>query len=558
MISRITGLEIENFRCISGAHKVSLDSPVVLIHGPNGSGKSTLLQALEYALTGKVQDLQRYGDDYPRCLVNQFAHDDMSVKVRFRDENQREACSGAGVQHECAPQSIQIYFRERAFLSQQQLTRLLETYEGDPGPGGEQPLVRFIQDLLQLDDLVSLNEGLHPAMDRRWLRKECHKLVELEEEAQLLTAQASAARETSQIAVDSATASIESLITLIRDVRLANLPQVDASATLEELDSLRGLLSEMSLALAAAVERSAMHIERLGDARRVEEDAAEHGSDAAKAALATLDAARAEMRQSEGKLAALREVVEPSVLNLGAEFARLAEEHDSLAFLASCEERLAKLEEELQDQLERVVAGSGNLALWRDQLAAQVSQLEGLSDVSDDQLAYFEALSALLMEAQPLADSDLCPVCGRDYSELQLGALQDAIRSRVDELARECSLGVDRARERKQLTSAMARLNDLISTTQSELDALPSAGSLERRSKAVHDLRMLLESASDDRAGARNHLERMADAEAEVQRRTEIDARSRSARLSLLEIAEEVGVPVADQAVSFSSLSASC
>jgi hypothetical protein len=65
---------------------------------------------------------------------------------------------------------------------------------------------------------------------------------------------------------------------------------------------------------------------------------------------------------------------------------------------------------------------------------------------------------------------------------------------------------------------------------------------------------MLLESASDDRAGARNHLERMADAEAEVQRRTEIDARSRSARLSLLEIAEEVGVPVADQAVSFSSL----
>ena len=68
MIKRLTRLEIEDFRVFRGAVSVPLDADVVLIYGPNGSGKTGLISALEYAVTGAVEDLRAFSDDYPRCL----------------------------------------------------------------------------------------------------------------------------------------------------------------------------------------------------------------------------------------------------------------------------------------------------------------------------------------------------------------------------------------------------------------------------------------------------------------------------------------------------------
>src|SRR3954454_21774697 len=44
---RVTGIEIENFKGISGCQAIEL-RPITLLFGPNSAGKSTILQALHY------------------------------------------------------------------------------------------------------------------------------------------------------------------------------------------------------------------------------------------------------------------------------------------------------------------------------------------------------------------------------------------------------------------------------------------------------------------------------------------------------------------------------
>src|SRR3954454_22807527 len=44
---RVTGIEIENFKGISGCQAIEL-RPITLLFGPNSAGKSTILQSLHY------------------------------------------------------------------------------------------------------------------------------------------------------------------------------------------------------------------------------------------------------------------------------------------------------------------------------------------------------------------------------------------------------------------------------------------------------------------------------------------------------------------------------
>src|SRR6478752_6218723 len=63
-------LDITNFRSIRGHIHAPLDANVVLIHGENGAGKTSLLSAIELALTGAVQSLQRADAGYASQLLH--------------------------------------------------------------------------------------------------------------------------------------------------------------------------------------------------------------------------------------------------------------------------------------------------------------------------------------------------------------------------------------------------------------------------------------------------------------------------------------------------------
>ncbi|HGY1810956.1 AAA family ATPase [Citrobacter braakii] len=50
-------VKISNFRGVPGVLEVPLDAPLTVIHAANGTGKSTICYALEWLLTGKIEDL---------------------------------------------------------------------------------------------------------------------------------------------------------------------------------------------------------------------------------------------------------------------------------------------------------------------------------------------------------------------------------------------------------------------------------------------------------------------------------------------------------------------
>ena len=65
---------------------------------------------------------------------------------------------------------VERFFSERCYLAQAALGRLLEIYQ-NANPREESALTRFVKDLLGLDALDALIDGLHPAADVRNTRR---------------------------------------------------------------------------------------------------------------------------------------------------------------------------------------------------------------------------------------------------------------------------------------------------------------------------------------------------------------------------------------------------
>ena len=175
MNSRLKALSARDFRSIRGEVSVSLDAPVVLMHGPNGAGKTSLLSAIELALTGAVPSLRRAEPDYIAYLPHKSA-DEGHVALEMSDENgamrraellvTREGVRNAPLLDEDAAR----FFSERCYLAQSTLGRLLEIYQLQDTRRSDSPLTRFVKDLLGLDRMEAVIDGLHSAGDVRRLR----------------------------------------------------------------------------------------------------------------------------------------------------------------------------------------------------------------------------------------------------------------------------------------------------------------------------------------------------------------------------------------------------
>lgn len=175
MIPRLKSVTITDFRSIRGTVTIPLDSPVVLIHGQNGSGKTSLLSAIELGLTGQVASLARVDPTFESHLVHKDATEgkvsitvdgltDLSQAAEIKSINKK--FSGKGV---LSP-LLSRFYGERCYLAQSTLARLLEIYQHKDARLTESPLTKFVKDLLGLDQLDALVEGLHDAGDVRRLR----------------------------------------------------------------------------------------------------------------------------------------------------------------------------------------------------------------------------------------------------------------------------------------------------------------------------------------------------------------------------------------------------
>ena len=71
-ITRISSIEIENFRGFASKEVFDLDKPKVLVYGPNGSGKTSFCEALEYSLLGYLSEADAKRIDVKQYITNVY------------------------------------------------------------------------------------------------------------------------------------------------------------------------------------------------------------------------------------------------------------------------------------------------------------------------------------------------------------------------------------------------------------------------------------------------------------------------------------------------------
>lgn len=94
---KFISVKISNFRGVPGVLEVPLDAPLTVIHAANGTGKSTICYALEWLLTGKVEDL---------IGVANFACEWGSAKTEVSAQ-----CMIGGVLHELSREGALFYIK---------------------------------------------------------------------------------------------------------------------------------------------------------------------------------------------------------------------------------------------------------------------------------------------------------------------------------------------------------------------------------------------------------------------------------------------------------------
>jgi exonuclease SbcC len=452
MIPRLKSVTITDFRSIRGTVTIPLDSPVVLIHGQNGSGKTSLLSAIELGLTGQVASLARVDPTFESHLVHKAATEgkvsitvdgltDLSQSAEIKSINKK--FSGKGV---LSP-LLSRFYGERCYLAQSTLARLLEIYQHKDARLTESPLTKFVKDLLGLDQLDALVEGLHDAGDVRRLRAGApgywnvrDLIPKLESEISRLTKEQSVLNteilqltqgvqarlvvmglpERSDIRSQQALAQLESEAAEPELQRLAKIWR-DIGAVIEQWSTVQsGVTAQERDAAEARSKISGESLQRWrdGSGNRLE---------AVFSAMATYFSdlpSPSSTRPVHARSVAL-ETVSAELKRCGSVLARDADDAKQLAThdegIAKSRSRIAVLDE----QIAKHAAAAGSLA---------------------------EALNGIL----PHVHSENCPVCNRDFGEISDRPLSEHLSSQISMLTESAGRLQALSKERVEGATSLA------------------------------------------------------------------------------------------------------
>ncbi|MBK8891392.1 MAG: AAA family ATPase [Dechloromonas sp.] len=453
MIPRLKSVTVTDFRSIRGTVTVPLDSPVVLIHGQNGSGKTSILSAIELGLTGQVASLARVDPTFESHLVHKAATEgrvsitvdgltDLSPSAEIKSINKK--FSGKGV---LSP-LLSRFYGERCYLAQSTLARLLEIYQHKDARLTESPLTKFVKDLLGLDQLDALVEGLHDAGDVRRLRTGAplywevrDAIPKLEGEiARLTKDQLALATEILQL-----TQSVQARLVVMGLPERSDIRSPQASSQLQS-------------------EAAEPELQRLAKSRRdigavieqwstVQSGVTSHERDAAEARSKTAGESLRRWRDSHGKqlesvFAAMATYFSdlPSPSSTRPAHARSVALETVSAELKRCGSVLAR---DLDDskQLAALDEGIGKsrsrIAVLDEQTAKHAAAAGSLA----------EALNAIL----PHVHSENCPVCSRDFGEVSDRPLSEHLASQISTLTE--SAGRLQALSKERLEGATSLAN---------------------------------------------------------------------------------------------------
>ena len=490
-MSRLKKLVVENFRSIRGEITVSLDAPVVLIHGQNGTGKTSLLAALELALTGAVPSLQRADPEYLQHLPHKGAEDQKGKVQLDADLNGVSAASHIEVSRTAISGSPLLtgsgsgFFSERCFLAQATLSRLLEIYQHQDNRRSDSPLTRFVKELIGLDRLDALVEGLHPVGNVRRLRDPAPDYWRARETLPELQADLDGLREqlSSKLQDDSQlrAAILEELMTL----ELPTQPNIDDTAAMSAFAETKAedqqllQLARARRDLTAIAERWSNASARPGEQERVRAAAAEQ---IAQKNFDTWNSESGKLLLEAGSQ--VDEMLGGPSRTTGLDPKPL---WDQLWQLIDAE--LSRIERlNAQDALDttRVAELNRNIAQGRQRIANLDSELGQLSE-SNQQLA--QALSTIV----PHVHSDDCPVCGRDFSEVSGLPLAANLSERIADLVQSAARLQTLSRDRSSSSTAIAIAEREIGAIQARLISSATRDQFKTRQALLQEIKQRLQ-----------------------------------------------------------------
>lgn len=464
MIERLTALRLSGFRGYLEPMSVLLDGDVVLVYGPNAAGKTSLIAGIEYALTGSVADLKGLKDDYPRCLAHVRASElpTASVGAVGRDGSVLEFATARGTSRHLAPKEARL-FRERSYLSQNRLARLLDIYRQTDSESAEETLVSFVRDLLRLDHVEALTEGLHEAGDIRRLRKAVPGYDRLRLELDRLTGRVDELSAEAKRLERTLSQRVDRLTGHLREHQLLDWEARITPDGFEELD--RALTQELEgIARGQTRQTARKHRALLDRARELFPDVEEQAD-----SLAEL---RGQLKKSRVRREKLENVLEPFVRQ-GRELLRVTTPATDLSMeLRLLRERAQAERLRLRARLQKLEQDAATRLILEGEAADARRELDEIEAEMPEETARLQRLAQLLTEARELHDQNDCPVCGRDFAETGAGTLREHIDRQLVEITDQAT----------QLSKVMERRASLLANlrrAESKLSTLPAADSAD-------------------------------------------------------------------------------
>ncbi len=494
MTLRIASLTATDFRSLRGTVRVPMDSPVVLIHGRNGAGKTSLLTAMELGLTGNLASLSRLDPQLREHLVHKEAvSKKASVSIGVQGLGAEFPAGHFDIHGDkftgkaALDPILTRHFSERCYLAQSTLARLLEFYEDKSANGTA--LARFVKELLGLDALDSLINGLYDAGDVRRLRGHAvsfwdmrEQLPSLDDElsrlAKELTAAEGQVTQLTQSARERLTPHWPEVASLSAQPMLELLKEQSQEPELQRLTQLRRELND-------TVSQSQRVVSAMAADRRA---AMETAASAADAALrGWLDTSGQRMTELFDKLGGYFSDL-PSPIQNRPEYARAYAHRAVSNEVARCQQIQAK-DQTAQKLVSTLRTDQQGLATRLEEIDKQIAQ----HSREAGQLA--QALSAMV----PHVHTEECPVCSRDFSEVSSSSLLGHLTARIASLTQSASLLSALSQERTNTVSALAARDREIGVAQAQVLTAEARTEFGQRlatlEQALQDLTSLEEEA---------------------------------------------------------------
>lgn len=451
----LNSLLIRDFRSISGEWTIPLDAGVVLIHGPNGAGKTSLLSALELAATGTISYLDRLGESLYRAHLNHRGTTSGLVSLEtvgleaINLGTARLTPEGA----ECVPlfggQMAQA-FVERCFLPQATLGRLFEVYAPKEDRGVVTPLMRFVKEILGLEAVDSLIDGLQATrhisrvekLSRHWNAVE-RRLDALQKRKKIATG----ARDAADVRVQELRSALSERLN-IRDESAADDGLSNAVNQLIEFGATR--------AHEAARSREALlRLDAIESTLRQEHLFSTDPDEPEGLADITL----AEARLTEWRSSRSGPFYEWFATVVGGDEAE--DQPEPSTVLRELKSGIADLEGSLAEARRRLAALDDVTQRFVQVQAALAAVDRGLDDLNSRRTGESSSsaaaqLASVLVAVLDYVDGDECPVCSQDFASP--GSLRQHVISRVEALNQDAADLLETEAARARLTSERSSL----------------------------------------------------------------------------------------------------